>query len=305
MQAPRLFNLWGRVHYDEVVQAMMRSPRIDPLLYPGELVDGHCIVMPSGLVPVRARGQRLSRWEANYGGHHTLDGVLTGHGFAPLSERTPILGVGSLGCPQNLRHLAQQFRFGLGLPVLWSTVVGVRVVYAATLASRGYVPWTVVHDPESVEELPLLMVDDHQLQELDAADHGFKRVLVTDSPFVSVETEGIRIPFSYGQVYAGGALLDSPRGNPVGVVHVRQEQALELVAAASAELSEVLGVTAQAVSGSARRSSWNDVRRTRDAIIDAGYASGSDPLVDMPCHKGLRPRQLGASSREVPCGWHG
>jgi hypothetical protein len=166
---------------------LAEAPREHPLLYPGA-------------------------WPAD-------SGLLDGDRFLPLEQlvyddRTPVLAIGSNGCPGQLRHKMRQYGIASALPMVKARVTGVDAGVSAHVSRMGYVSASPVGAPDTVRELFVLWLDAEQLAVIDASEGvpvpggNFDRAWLP-APEVRVGlAHGTRLPGVYAYVNRHGVLHD-------------------------------------------------------------------------------------------------
>lgn len=283
-------------------QAVWKSPRIEPLIYPGDIVGGSGIVTFGGFLPVESRGQRLGRWHTPDGPGLTLEESLQLLGQVSLRDRTPVLATGPLACADYLRHVASQFRIDCAFPLLEASVHGLTAAHAPFVAQRGYVPATLVASPESELATHVLLLDDEQLKELDLVESGFSRVELCQEDGYAVHLgDDIVLPRAYAYVANGGYL--TARGAATPLPLHSQDALLALIIESSQILAAALGATAAEVCHRARCSDGTWRESTRQALDMSGMVARELELSSLGCRKGQRPWRLGDASGCLPCPW--
>ncbi|QCD54375.1 hypothetical protein [Streptomyces hawaiiensis] len=175
---------------------LAEAPREHPLLYPGA-------------------------WPAD-------SGLLDGDRFLPLEQlvyedRTPVIAIGSNGCPGQLRHKMTEFGIGSPLPMVRARVTGVDAGVSAHVSRMGYVSASPVGAPDTVRELFVLWLDAEQLAVIDASEGvpvpggNFDRAWLPSSDVRIDLADGTRLPGAYAYVNRHGVLHDgtgTPRTHP-------------------------------------------------------------------------------------------
>jgi hypothetical protein len=117
-------------------------------------------------------------------------------GVVLLSQRTPVVAVGSNASPDQLRaKLAQVTDHTLAVPMSLTRVQGLAPGVAAYVSRSGYVPATPIRTPGEAHDLFAVWLDDDQLVRMDATEPNYHRR---------------QIPGQEGQIYTSkhGCLLD-------------------------------------------------------------------------------------------------
>ncbi|MBM6400509.1 hypothetical protein [Phycicoccus sonneratiae] len=135
-----------------------------PLDYPLAPVPG-----PRLLVDGQAHTLRPHRRTA-------LARLLAEHGAAPLSERTPVLAVGSNAAAEVLAHKLGRHGAPGVVPLLTGVVGHLGVAHTAYVSRGGYLPATPVHRTGRRTAVVLQLLDDAQLAAVDATEPGYERV---------------------------------------------------------------------------------------------------------------------------------
>ncbi|WP_432117454.1 hypothetical protein [Streptomyces sp. bgisy032] len=146
-------------------------------------------------------------------------GLLDGDRFLPLerlvhADRTPVLAIGSNGCPGQLSHKMREFGLMAPLPMVKARVTGVDAGVSAHVSRMGYVSASPVSAPDTVRELFVLWLDAEQLAVIDASEGvplpggNFERAWLP-SPDVRIDlADGTRLPGVYAYVNRHGVLHD-------------------------------------------------------------------------------------------------
>jgi hypothetical protein len=134
----------------------------DPLAYPGRRPPWSYVYADREIARLRPRGEELRLDDGT-----ALEEFLRERGAAPLAERTPVLAVGSNGCPGRL---AEKFGDGHVIPVLVGTVVGTAVVYGRRFAKYGALAATWHPTPCSWATVSLNWLDPVQVELMDASE---------------------------------------------------------------------------------------------------------------------------------------
>ncbi|MGH3341384.1 MAG: hypothetical protein ACRDPK_00575 [Carbonactinosporaceae bacterium] len=140
-----------------------------------------------------------------------LDAALTGLRAAPLSDRRPVVAVGSNAAPGQLRHKFADRQVGDVIPLTRATVRGLSIGHSAHVSAAGYVPYIPLAAAEDVvSEFYVLWLDDPQLERLNETEPNYQLVTVTGDHYPLTLESGERVA-SYA-MYRGrwGALRLSP-----------------------------------------------------------------------------------------------
>ncbi|NED97350.1 hypothetical protein G1H11_18800 [Phytoactinopolyspora alkaliphila] len=146
-----------------------RDPQSEPLTYPGRPVPGTGVILGDAFHQVNAA---------------ELDGLLRVEGGVPLSERTPVLAVGSNASPAQLRRkLPAQPPRRLVLPITAVDVGNLAPGVSAHVSRPGYVPATPVAAPGETSRLVVVWLDTSQLRAMDATEPNYDRTALPADRF--------------------------------------------------------------------------------------------------------------------------
>lgn len=181
-----------------------------PLEYPGSPVAGPRLVVDDCAHPVRPHRSRSLGAARSAGcvlcqvptgrGADSLDSTLLRLGAAPLDDRTPVLSIGSNSAAAVLRHKLRRSGTGSVVPLLTGVVRNLGVGHTAYVSRAGYVPAAPVHRHRARTSVVLALLDDDQLDAIDATEPGYDRVELTRTRYPLVLSGGLR-PSRY-HVYA-------------------------------------------------------------------------------------------------------
>ncbi|GAA2070389.1 hypothetical protein GCM10009801_21060 [Streptomyces albiaxialis] len=139
-------------------------PLLDPLSYPGRLLDRAALLDGERLVDV---------------GMGEIDVLLGARRVAPLSGRTPVLAVGSNGAPAQVRYKFAAAGVSCVVPMAPTLVEGVSVGVSAHVSPAGYVAAAPVMGDGGSSTLVLSWLDEAQLAVMDASEgRNYRRVPV-------------------------------------------------------------------------------------------------------------------------------
>lgn len=180
------------------------DPLTAPLTYPGlpprraaVLVTSTAVLdvlpvrsAPPGEWPVRRAGRAR---RAELAGPDTpLDRFLRDAGAPTLSQRTPVLSVGSNASPAQVRRKMTNAGLPTVLPMAAVQVHGLAVGVSAHVSRPGYVPATPVADSAAVSQLWVVWLGPEALIAMDATEPNYRRV---------------RLPSRYPLFLASGAIV--------------------------------------------------------------------------------------------------
>lgn len=156
-------------------------------------------------------------WALRLGAEESPEAVLRALGAAPLSERVPVLAVGSNAYPRQLLDKFGERPPGEdAVPTLRAAVPGLAICYAAALSGKGYVPATVRAAPGAVCATWLQWLTAWQLRAIARTEGQAYRLVSV--PGAEVGVMGWR---GRALAWAHGRLLDLGEG-PVGLEAVSQ-----------------------------------------------------------------------------------
>jgi hypothetical protein len=208
---------------------LTRDPIAHPLTYPGRLPAESGLLDGDRFLALRERTGTPGRWRLD--GTTTLDDLLLGRRAPALTDRHPILAVGSNGSPAQLRRKLAGLADIL-IPMTYATVRGLVPGVSAHVSRPGYVPAAPVRVPGETGHLVVLWPDDAQLSVIDATEPNYHRLPLPGTVTVSLDGAA---PLAGCRLYAGrhGCLVDR-RGRPF-----RLAGQAELLASLLADLPEL------------------------------------------------------------------
>lgn len=227
------------------------DPMARPLTYPGRipatsgvLVDDHYLP----LLPID--GTPAEEWQA---GDETLDKLLARLGCSPMSERCPVVAVGSNASPSQMRRKFVSHAIRPVIPMTLADVEGIVPGVSAHVNRWGYVPAAPVEAPGETSRLFVLWLDDRELATLDVAEPNYwRRLLPADRHSVTLES-GVRLPPCFAYVGRHGCLTD---GDGQARRLVDQPTLIQSLLDDSAELRRLCGGTPEEF-----------IARVRDEVI--------------------------------------
>ncbi|MFG3253649.1 hypothetical protein [Streptomyces sp. NPDC048172] len=139
-------------------------PLLDPLSYPGRLLDRSALL----------DGERLLGAES--GG---FDELLAERGAASMDGRTGVVAVGSNGAPAQVRYKFARAGVSCVVPMVPTLVEGVSVGVSAHVSPAGYVAAAPVMGGGESSTLVLSWLDPAQLDVMDASEgRNYRRLTV-------------------------------------------------------------------------------------------------------------------------------
>jgi len=279
------------------------APRERPLTYPGRWPETSCLVTAENVLRLQPVAKSRSSaalvswvdgfgtsagWSA--GDEPVLRDVLTVLNAAPMSQRVPVLAIGSNASVAQLRHKARSQHFPLLIPMVLAEVTGLEVGHAAKLVHLGYIPATVRFAPQAHEQLFVQFLDRQQLREMDATEVGYRRIWLPAEQVPVRLDSGETLGGVYAYVADGGYLVEAGEFIP----RATQSRIIERVRTASPELTELLGSDVDEAVRRAKGSAQEWRTRVASAMAEAGLVAGTDQLEDYPDQRQVPPRSYAA-----------
>lgn len=166
------------------------NPSTEPLAYPGTRVRESCLIVGDWLYTMTATpGQPVNEWTMTFddgpiGNPHDpakipLSAALAAAGVEHMTDRQPVLAVGSNASPGQLRHKFPDPLQQRPIPITVATVRGIAVGHSAHVSKPGYIPYAPLADAGSTSrDLAVLWLDAEQLDRIDETERTYERVLV-------------------------------------------------------------------------------------------------------------------------------
>ncbi|MGA6221948.1 hypothetical protein ACPESV_16660 [Streptomyces umbrinus] len=187
-------------------------PALQPLTYPGRIIDEPVLLSGKELLALRVRRQRLGGWLVDCGdvpGEETLDSALDRLGQASAGSRYPVISVGSNAAPGQVSHKFGRIGIADAMPMIPVRVRGVSVGLSAHISPAGYVAAAPYLDPEAETPLVVTWLDAAQLKVVDDTEFpGYRRALLPGDAFPMVMPSGERLGGAYIYFSAHGVLAD-------------------------------------------------------------------------------------------------
>lgn len=184
-------------------------PALDPLSYPGRVVDGPALLSKAHLLRMTPTAEPIGRWRVHQDTNpaRSLDGVLADLGEPPTSERHPLIAVGSNAAPAQLHHKLTRLGLPAVVPMTPLRVSGLGVGVSAHVALNGYVANSPFADPGGKADVVLTFLDADQLCAVDDTElPRYHRVLLSGAEFEMALPSGERLDAAYLYVNAAGVL---------------------------------------------------------------------------------------------------
>lgn len=193
--------------------------RTEPWRYPGPWASGSGLITDARLHRLRLVGHaplgQASVSATAVGGDLSdelgLDEALTRLGVVPTASRHRVLSVGANACPGILETKFLRGGVSVVTPLFSVRISGIAVGHSAHVAHGTYIPATPFVAPGSVTDMWLILVDDDQLDCLDATEPNYVRTTISADMFpMSVTGPGVEHKLAAAEVYTSvfGVLTD-------------------------------------------------------------------------------------------------
>ena len=150
-----------------------------------------------------------------------VDTLLARTGAAPVSERHLVAAVGSNASPAVMRRKLERGGASTVVPFLEVTVSGVAVGHSAHVSPPGYIPATPYGDESSILTLMATLLDDTQLERVDATEPKYRRRLL-GSGRCRLTFDGFECPDEVWLYESVCGVLTAPGRAPVPLTEQRQ-----------------------------------------------------------------------------------
>ena len=246
-----------------------------PLTYPG-VPPWHpaVLVADTEVLPLQpAREAPPGEWLVRPGprsASRPLDSLLRERGYRSVTDRTPVLAVGSNASPAQVRRKMANAGLPTQIPVTAVTVRGLTVGVSAHVSRPGYLPATPVPHPRAESALWVLWLDAAALDAVDATEPNYHRVRLSARCPVRLTTGQ---PVNDGWVYRSrhGHLL-----NATGEPRRLTDQAI-LITALLTELPDLQALAGTDPQQWVERTSDPGVRTAiRELFRSAGLVGSND-----------------------------
>ncbi|MFD4525701.1 hypothetical protein ACFWP7_17580 [Streptomyces sp. NPDC058470] len=187
-------------------------------------------------------------------------GLLDGNRLLPLErlvhkDRVPVIAVGSIGCPAQLRHKMAEYEVSSPIPLVKARVTGLGVGVSAHVSLRGYVSASPFQAPGIVSELFVTWLDEAQLAVVDASEGVPARTEAYDR--ARLASDDFRIELESGELLAGAYVYVNRRGvlhdgSGAPCVHPGERPLLASLLAGPPRLRELFGDTPEELCTRAR-----------------------------------------------------
>ena len=251
------------------------DPITEPLTYPGRIPVGSGILIDGSFHRLwAANGTEPERWPSS---STTLAGLIEQHGSTPMSDRVPVVAVGSNASPGQL---LRKFHGKTVRPVIPMTLAEVSHLVAgvsAHVSRPGYIPAVPVKDPGAISRVFVLWLDDSQLGILDETEPNYWRRSLPPASFPVVLSSGVSAQGCHIYVGKHGCLING-QGQPRRLGD--QRTLIEDLLNESAQLRHLCGETAESFVARAQEPA---VREAVQEILAAeGRVSMQPDLVQLP-----------------------
>lgn len=218
-------------------------PALQPLTYPGRVIDEPVLLSGKELLALRVRPRRLGAWTVRNGatsGEETLDAALERLGQASAGGRYPVVSVGSNAAPGQVSHKFGRIGVADEMPMIPVRVQGIRVGLSAHISPAGYVAAAPYMASGAETPLVVTWLDAAQLKVVDDTEFpGYRRALLPGDVFPMTMPSGERLGGAYIYFSAHGVLA-GPNGSP-RAGGGNQSALLRALLTDSAALRELLG----------------------------------------------------------------
>lgn len=261
----------------EAVDLFHGDPMTQPLTYPGRAPATSGVLMDGAYLQLRLEESApADDWQA---GDETLGELLARLGRSPMSERHPVVAVGSNASPGQLRRKFAGRGIPPVIPMTPAEVDGLAPGVSAHVNRWGYVPAVPVEAPGETSRLFVLWLDERELAVLDLTEPNYwRRRLPADRHPVTLDSGG-PLPSCFVYVGRHGCLVDET-GEARRLAD--QRALIQCLLDESPELRRLCGSTPEEFVVSVRDEALRD---TIYRLFPAERRTMSQPaLVDLPSH---------------------
>ncbi|GAB3226480.1 hypothetical protein GCM10027447_16700 [Glycomyces halotolerans] len=212
----------------------MSSPIADPATYPGTPVPGSCIVTHDAIISMRVEPEG---WTVDLDGKRLdVDSALGRlNGAAPLSERKPVLAIGSNASSGQLRRKWREDP-KLAVPVTTARTTGIGVGFSAHVSRAGYVPYAPMLASGLETAYVALWLTSDEVDDLNVTEPNYHPTWIDGTAFPAVLESGQRLSEYLLYRSKWGVLADS-EGVPIPAAS--QGTALEFIASIASSNTEL------------------------------------------------------------------
>ncbi|MCW2938479.1 MAG: hypothetical protein JWN00_1464 [Actinomycetia bacterium] len=197
------------------------DPITAPLTYPGRALDGPAaLLLDDSLFDLWPGATPTGRWLVNGDEVATLDDMLADAGAAPMSERHPVLAVGSNAAPAQLARKFSRAGVRPAVPITAVRVHGIAAGVSAHISRPGYIPAAPITVDGETSDLFVTWLDDAEVQAMDETEPNYHRVRLPAAYPVTLPGEQA-VPDCWVYVSKHGCLLDRS-GEPRRLVAQRE-----------------------------------------------------------------------------------
>jgi hypothetical protein len=184
------------------------DPITTPLAYPGRALDGPAaLLLDDSLFDLWPGATPIGRWLVDGDTEALLDDMLTDAGAAPMSDRLPVLAVGSNAAPAQLARKFARAGVRPAVPITAVRVRGIVAGVSAHVSRPGYIPAAPVAVEDETADLFVTWLDAAEVQAMDATEPNYRRVrLPADYPVTLPGEQDV--PACWVYVSRHGCLLD-------------------------------------------------------------------------------------------------
>ncbi|MFF4620320.1 hypothetical protein [Nonomuraea jabiensis] len=190
----------------ETVDLFHADPMTMPLTYPGRLPTTSGVLVDDAYLPLLLdEAAPADDWQA---GAETLGELLARLDRSPMSERHPVVAVGSNASPDQMRRKFVNHGIRPVIPMTLADVDGIAPGVSAHVNRWGYVPAVPVEAPGETSRLFVLWLDERELAALDLTEPNYRRRrLPAERHPVTLES-GVPLPPCFVYVGRHGCLVD-------------------------------------------------------------------------------------------------
>ncbi|SDM36841.1 hypothetical protein SAMN05421874_1627 [Nonomuraea maritima] len=237
----------------DLVDLFHSDPMAQPLTYPGRIPTTSGVLVDDAYLPLRlVEDAPAEDWQL---GDETLHKFLARLECSPMSERHPVVAVGSNASPSQMRRKYVSQGFSPIIPMTLADVYGIAPGVSAHVNRWGYVPAVPVEAPGETSRLFVVWLDERELAALDVTEPNYwRRRLPADRHPVTLES-GVRLPPCFVYVGKHGCLVDE--GGAARRL-TDQHTLIQVLLDESAELRRLCGSTAEEFISSVRDEALRD-----------------------------------------------
>lgn len=197
-------------------------PALDPLTYPGSLVSEPGLLHDSNYLALRPTADRVGDWTLESDAAFSLDDYLISIEQPLVSERHPVVAIGSNASPGQLSHKLARLGLPVVVPISPVLISGINIGVSAHISPAGYVAIAPYVDPETSCEVYITWFDSAQLEAVDATEYPeYRRILISSDDYPMTLPSGERLEAAYLYINTYG-VLTNPDGTPIAAGDQRE-----------------------------------------------------------------------------------